>query len=61
MAAADIIDLDYGPRDSSHPYGAYWHTPKDTVDKCSPASMTIVGRVVAATLEELEKSGGSKP
>jgi hypothetical protein len=26
------------------------------VDKCSPASLTIVGRVVLATLDELEKS-----
>lgn len=60
VAAADIIDLDYGPRDSNHPNGAYWHTPQDTVDKCSAVSLGIVGRVVAATLEELEKSTASK-
>ena len=60
VASVDVIDLDYGPRDSRHPNGAYWHTAQDTVDKCSPVSLTIVGRVVASTLEELEKSSGSK-
>jgi glutaminyl-peptide cyclotransferase len=50
VSAADVIDLDYGPRRS------YWHTAQDTVDKCSALSLTIVGRVVVATLEELEKS-----
>ncbi len=50
VVAIDLIDLDYGPNNS------YWHTSKDTVDKCSPRSLTIVGRVVLATLEELEKS-----
>ena len=33
----DIIDFDYGP----------WHTLDDTVDKCSPDSLRIVGEVVA--------------
>jgi len=56
VAAVDLIDLDYGPITSAAPFGAYWHTAKDTVDKCSPLSLAIVGRVVLATLEELEKS-----
>lgn len=60
VAAADVIDLDYGPRSAQHPTGAYHHTAQDTVDKCSPVSMTIVGRVVTATLEELEKSPEGK-
>ncbi|HEV2492520.1 MAG TPA: M28 family peptidase [Terriglobia bacterium] len=60
VAAADILDLDYGPRDSNHPNGAYWHTPQDTVDKCSAASLNVVGRVVAATLEALEQRFQSK-
>jgi hypothetical protein len=34
----------------------YWHTARDTVDHCSPTSLTIVGRVVLATLTELDKS-----
>lgn len=50
VAAVDLIDFDYGPNNS------YWHTPEDTPEKCSPLSLTIVGRVVMATLEELEKS-----
>lgn len=33
----DIIDFDYGP----------WHTLDDTVDKCSPKSLKIVGDVIA--------------
>jgi glutaminyl-peptide cyclotransferase len=50
VAAADLIDLDYGPHRS------YWHTDKDTLDHCSPLSLTIVGRVVLETLSEIEKS-----
>ena len=50
VSAVDIIDLDYGPNNSYH------HTLKDTIDKCSPASLAIVGRVVIATLGEIENS-----
>lgn len=50
VAAVDLLDLDYGPNNS------YWHTARDTVDKCSPQSLTIVGRVVMATIDALEKS-----
>ena len=50
VAAVDLIDFDYGPNNS------YWHSARDTLDHCSPQSLTIVGRVVAATLIELEKS-----
>jgi glutaminyl-peptide cyclotransferase len=49
VAAVDLIDLDYGPNNG------YWHTAQDTLEHCSPLSLTIVGRVVAAVLEELEK------
>jgi Zn-dependent M28 family amino/carboxypeptidase len=45
VPAVDIIDFDYGP------FNLYWHTRYDTADKCSPASLGIVGRVVLATLE----------
>jgi Zn-dependent M28 family amino/carboxypeptidase len=54
VSAVDLLDFDYGPSNS------YWHTAKDTVDKCSPLSLTIVGRVVLAALEELEKSARAK-
>ena len=54
VAAVDIIDLDYGPNNG------YWHTAKDTVDKCSPQSLAIVGQVVLGTMAELEKSPNLK-
>jgi Zn-dependent M28 family amino/carboxypeptidase len=50
VSAVDLIDFDYGPNNS------YWHTAQDTVDHCSAQSLTIVGRVVAASLDELDKS-----
>ncbi len=43
FVAVDIIDFDY----------PYWHTTQDTPDKCSPASLERVGRVVQAWLEGL--------
>jgi glutaminyl-peptide cyclotransferase len=60
VSALDLIDLHYGPRDSAHPNGSYWHTAMDTLEHCSPLSMTIMGRVVVATLAELEKSSRLK-
>jgi Zn-dependent M28 family amino/carboxypeptidase len=52
VAAVDLIDFD--------PTDGYWHTAKDTVEHCSPLSLTIVGRVVLATLADLEKSSRAK-
>jgi Zn-dependent M28 family amino/carboxypeptidase len=48
VPAVDIIDLNYGP------FNLYWHSRYDTVDKCSPASLAIVARIVLATLVALE-------
>ncbi len=50
VSAVDVIDFDYGPDNR------YWHAAGDTVEHCSPLSLTIVGRVVVATLAALEKS-----
>src|SRR6516165_9429029 len=50
VPAADVIDLT--------PFKTYHHTAQDTLDKCSPESLAIVGRVVLATLEELEGKFG---
>lgn len=36
IPAIDIIDFDY----------PYWHTLRDTVDKCSPRSLEVVGRTL---------------
>ena len=50
VSAVDLIDFDYGPNNS------YWHTAQDTLQHCSPTSLTIVGRVVLASLDDLAKS-----
>ena len=51
IPAVDIIDFDYGP------FNLYWHSPFDTLDRCSSASLGILGRVILATLVERMKSG----
>jgi glutaminyl-peptide cyclotransferase len=47
--AIDLIDFDYGPNHS------WWHTDQDTLDKLSPTSFEVVGRVVTETIRQLEK------
>jgi Zn-dependent M28 family amino/carboxypeptidase len=49
VAGVNLLDFNYGRGNR------YWHTAEDTLDKCSPVSLTIVGRVVIATLQDLEK------
>ncbi len=41
IPAIDIIDFEYPNRFSN-----YWHTTKDTPDKCSPKSLQVVGQVI---------------
>ena len=36
-----IIDFDY----------EYWHTQQDTIDRVSPSSLQIVGRVLVKSIE----------
>jgi Zn-dependent M28 family amino/carboxypeptidase len=55
VAAVDLLG-NVGPPARSSSFGAYWHTAEDTVDKCSPTSLTVVGRVVVATVTELERA-----
>lgn len=50
VPAVDIIDLT--------PFKSYHHTALDTVDKCSPESLAVVGRVVTVTLAQLENATG---
>jgi hypothetical protein len=47
IPAADIIDLDYGFENLYH------HTTQDTPDKCSAASLQVVGDVVMETIRAL--------
>jgi Zn-dependent M28 family amino/carboxypeptidase len=50
VPSVDIIDLT--------PFGDYHHTARDSIDKCSPESLAVVGQVALATLaEELERTG----
>lgn len=49
VPSADLIDFDYGPGNQ------YWHTAQDTMDKLSPDSFQIVGRVVLETLRRLDQ------
>ncbi len=55
VSAVDLLGP-VGPVKPGIPFGIYWHTAQDTINHCSPSSLTIVGRVVTAALEELEKS-----
>jgi hypothetical protein len=48
IPTADVIDLSYGPDN------AWWHTPEDTPDRLSAASLEMVGEVMA----ELVYAGG---
>jgi glutaminyl-peptide cyclotransferase len=49
VRAINLIDFDYGPNN------AWWHTDEDTMDKLSPKSFEVVGRVVAETLKRLDR------
>ncbi len=54
VPSIDIIDVDYGPHDSSHPDG-YHHTPEDTLDKISAKSLTIDGDVILEAIRMLDQ------
>jgi glutaminyl-peptide cyclotransferase len=49
VPAADLIDLD------DYIAEGYWHTPQDTMDKISAKSLAIVGHVMLASVDVLEK------
>jgi Zn-dependent M28 family amino/carboxypeptidase len=48
--AVDLIDFKYGSVPGANDY---WHTPEDTLDKISPESLTITGRIVTEMLNML--------
>ena len=45
VPSADIIDFDY----------PYWHTTEDTLDKCSPHSLAVVGHVFLESIKALDQ------
>jgi len=50
IPSIDLIDFDYGPENS------YWHSPEDTLEHCSAASLDATGRIVLAALPEIERT-----
>ncbi len=48
VPCVDIIDIDYGPKDSYH------HTAQDTLDKLSAKSLTVSGSVIEETIRLLD-------
>jgi len=54
VPVADIIDMDYGPHDATHPDG-WHHTAEDTVDKLSVASLQISGDVITESIHLLNQ------
>jgi len=51
IPAAELIDYEYGYAN------AYWHTPEDKIDKLSPKSLEIVGKVLLETVRLLDAGG----
>jgi len=49
VPCADLIDFEYGYNN------VFWHTTEDTVDKLSPKSLEIVGKVTLETVQMLDK------
>lgn len=49
VPSADLIDFDYGYNN------VFWHTEQDTVDKLSPKSLEIVGKVTLESVRMLDK------
>lgn len=49
--AIDLIDFDFGPRNS------YWHTAEDTIDKLDAHSFQVVGDVVLELIKEWDQRG----
>ena len=50
IPSINLIDFQFGSRPGKNDY---WHTPEDTLDKVSPDSLEIVGRVVIEMLNRI--------
>jgi Zn-dependent M28 family amino/carboxypeptidase len=49
VPVVDLIDFQYGPMNT------YWHSPEDTLDKVSAASLRAVGETLLGVLTELDR------
>ncbi len=58
IPAIDLIDFQYG---SAPRLNDYWHTPNDTLDKLSGASLEVVGQVILRVLNELQVGAQHSP
>jgi len=52
MPSLLLIDFDYGDVPGKN---NYWHTVHDTLDKLSPESLTITGRITLGMIQRLEQ------
>lgn len=48
VPSVDLIDFSYGPNNS------WWHSPDDTLDKCSAESLGVIGAIVLGGLGNVE-------
>jgi glutaminyl-peptide cyclotransferase len=55
IPSLDLIDFEFG---SAPGRNDYWHTPQDTLDKLSPESLQLMGRVVIRMLNALAEGAG---
>ena len=55
VPTADLIDFTYGYNN------VFWHTTQDTVDKLSPQSLEIVGKVILETVRIVNKMDAVPP
>lgn len=49
IPAVDLIDFNYGFSN------IYWHSEQDTIEKCSPRSLQIVGETILRALPRIER------
>ncbi len=52
IPAVDLIDFEFG---SAPGRNDYWHTAQDTLDKLSPLSLEVAGRVTLRVVERLQR------
>jgi glutaminyl-peptide cyclotransferase len=50
VPAINLIDFEYG---SAPGRNDYWRTPEDTIDKLSPDSLDVIGRVTLRLIRDL--------